>query len=531
MVSLSAPGEIASTRFTRRRLAALTVAVLIAPVTLGVETALGVNPTIWAVVVFSIIAFLLVLARMNLSIVQIQAANAERTAAQAELTHQAAHDPLTGLANRAQAMRLISASLSRAQRSGAMIGLLFVDLDGFKQVNDTLGHQAGDEVLQTVAERMRATVRSGDVVARLGGDEFLVLLEPVEEEATAVFVAERMIAAIAEPLRLRTGHHARIGASAGLALSQDAGADPERLLQEADIAVYRAKSSGRGRVEVFDRSLRDRLVRRSLLEESIKAALSSNSVDLTPVPIVELITGELGGMEARIRCPVGGDLVDRSILVAELGRSPAIIELDSWTMQHACASLVALGHARESLTIVVPVTAHHLLLDRVCGDVADALAASGAAASRLVLLLSAAEISDDLRLLANLDTLRGWGVRLCLDGFGAGTAPTNQLLQLPVSTVRLHATMLRQTSRAALEEPQETVGGQGGAPTTLQMLRLTVQTAHAFGYRVIAPGLDDADALAAATHTGCAYGQGGAATELLQDQDSEPASPAQWPRR
>ena len=249
------------------------------------------------------------------------------------------------------------------------------------------------------------------------------------------------------------------------------------------------------------------------------------------MPIVELITGELGGMEARIRCPVGGDLVDRSVLVAELGRSPAIIELDSWTMQHACSSLVALGHARESLTIVVPVTAHHLLLDRVCGDVADALAASGAAASRLVLLLSAAEITDDLRLLANLDTLRGWGVRLCLDGFGAGTAPTNQLLQLPVSTVRLHAAMLRQTSRAALDEPEETVGDRAGAPTTLQMLRLTVQTAHAFGYRVIAPGLDDADALAAATHTGCAYGQGVAATELLQDQDSEPASPTQWPRR
>ena len=531
MVSLSAPGEVASTRFTRRRLAALTIAVLIAPVTLGVETALGVSPTIWAVVVFSIIAFLLVLARMNLSIVQIQAANAERTAAQAELTHQAAHDPLTGLANRAQAMRLISASLSRAQRSGAMIGLLFVDLDGFKQVNDTLGHQAGDEVLQAVAERMRGTVRTGDVVARLGGDEFLVLLEPVEEEASAVAVAERMIAAITEPLRLRTGHHARIGASAGLALSQDAGTDPERLLQEADIAVYRAKSSGRGRVEVFDRSLRDRLVRRSLLEDSIKSALSSNSIDLTPVPIVELITGELGGMEARIRCPVGGDLVDRSVLVAELGRSPAIIELDSWTMQHACASLVALGHARESLTIVVPITAHHLLLDRVCGDVADALAASGAAASRLVLLLSAAEITDDLRLLANLDTLRGWGVRLCLDGFGAGTAPTNQLLQLPVSTVRLHAAMLRQTSRAALDEPQETVGDDGGAPTTLQMLRLTVQTARAFGYRVIAPGLDDADALAAATHTGCAYGQGEAATDLLQDHDSEPASPTQRPRR
>ena len=522
MLSLSAPRELMNTRFSHGRLAALTIAVLIAPVTLGIETALGVSPTIWAVVIFSIIAFLLVLARMNLSIVQIQAANAERTAAQAELTHQAAHDPLTGLANRAQAMRLISGSLSRAQRSGAVIGLLFVDLDGFKQVNDTLGHQAGDEVLRAVAERMRRTVRAGDVVARLGGDEFLVLLEPLDEQASGVSVAERVIAAIAEPLRLRSGHHARIGASGGLAISQDAGTDPERLLQEADIAVYRAKSSGRGRVEVFDRSLRDRLVRRSLVEDSVKAALSDNSVDLTLVPIVELITGELGGMEARIRCRVGVDLVDRSDLIAELGRSPAIIELDSWAMQHACATLVALSHAREGLTIAVPVTAHHLLLDRVCGDVADALAASGAAANRLILLLSTTEITDDLRLLANLDTLRGWGVRLCLDGFGAGTAPTNQLLQLPVSMVRLHAAMVRQATRTTPNEAPDHASAVSAPPSSLQMLRLTVQTAHAFGYRVIASGLDDVDTLSAATHTGCVYGQGLAATDLLPDDEIEP---------
>ncbi|HEY5784286.1 MAG TPA: diguanylate cyclase [Microlunatus sp.] len=529
MVSLSAPVELTRTRFSRGRLAALTIAVLIAPVTLGVETALGVSPTVWAVVIFSIIAFLLVLARMNLSIEQIQAANAERTAAQAELTHQAAHDPLTGLANRAQAMRLIAASLSRAQRSGAVIGLLFIDLDGFKQVNDTLGHQAGDEVLRAVADRMQRTVRAGDVVARLGGDEFLVLLEPLDEQPSGVSVAERIIAAIAEPLRLSTGHHARIGASGGLAISQDAGTDPERLLHEADIAVYRAKSGGRGRIEVFDRSLRDRLVRRSVIERSVMTALAGNSVDLTVEPVVELITGELGGMEARVRCRVGDALVDRSDLMAELGRSPAIIDLDSWAMQHGCATLAALSRGREALTIAVPVTAHHLLLDRVCGDVADALAASGLAANRLILLLSTGEITDDLRLLANLDTLRGWGVRVCLDGFGAGTAPTNQLLQLPVAMVRLHRTMVRQAIRATPNEAPGSASAESAPPTSPQMLRLTVQTAHAFGYRVIASGLDDRDALAAATHAGCAFGQGLAATDLLPDHATEPSPLARRP--
>ena len=173
MVSLSATApDRPRPPSRRRRLAALTVAVLVAPAVLAVETLLGVEPSVWAVVFGSVAVFALVMARMNLSIVQIQAANAERAAAQAELSHQAAHDSLTGLANRAQAMRLITAALSRAQRSGAVIGLLFIDLDGFKQVNDTLGHRAGDEVLRRCGRadaggrpgrRRRVPVRRGRV--------------------------------------------------------------------------------------------------------------------------------------------------------------------------------------------------------------------------------------------------------------------------------------------------------------------------------------------------------------------------------
>ena len=263
MVSLSATAPDTETTFSRRRLAALTVAVLIAPAILAVETLLGVEPSVWAVVFGSVAVFALVMARMNLSIVQIQAANAERAAAQAELSHQAAHDSLTGLANRAQAMRLITAALSRAQRSGAVIGLLFIDLDGFKQVNDTLGHRAGDEVLRAAAGRMKEAVRAGDVVSRLGGDEFVVLLEPLDEQASAVGVAERLVDAVGQPMILSDGHEARIGASVGVAISQDASTDADLLLSEADLAVYRAKKAGRGRVEVFDQDLQQTLQRRA----------------------------------------------------------------------------------------------------------------------------------------------------------------------------------------------------------------------------------------------------------------------------
>lgn len=510
MVAFTSPAAPAPTRFTRQRLAALTVAVLVAPVTLGVQTVLGVPPSIWATVICSVIVFLLVVARMNLSLEQIQAANAEREAAQEQLAHQAAHDPLTGLANRAQAMRLITGALSRGQRTGALVGLLFIDLDGFKQVNDTLGHQAGDEVLLAVAERMQRAVRAGDVVSRLGGDEFLVLLEPLDEQPSAVAVGERIIDAVAEPIRLRDGHRARIGASVGLALSQDAGTDADRLLQEADLAVYRAKSSGRGRIEVFDRSLRERLVIRTRLEDAIRAALHSGSVELRLVPVVELGTGELAGLETRVSCCVDGQPVERDDLVADLGRSPAIVELDRWTLRRATVALALLEEQHPTVSVTVRMTVHHLLLDQVREDVREAIAAVPGSSGRLVVSLPATDVTGDARLLTNLDLLRDWGVRICLDGFGAGSAPTHQLLRLPVSLVRLDPLLLT-TTPARAADPADHVSG----PTTAQMLRLTVQTAHAFGYRVIAPGLADGTAISSAIQAGCELGEGQAAAALL----------------
>jgi GGDEF domain-containing protein len=182
MVALTSPSKPEPVRFTPARLITLGLAALVPPAVLGVEAALGARLG-------------LVIARMKLSLDQIQTANEEREVARVALAHQAAHDSLTGLPNRAQVTYLMRGALGRAQRSGALVGLLFVDLDGFKQVNDTLGHAAGDEVLVTCSRLMQECVRTGDVVARFGGDEFVVLLEPVDEEASAVAVAERLIAA------------------------------------------------------------------------------------------------------------------------------------------------------------------------------------------------------------------------------------------------------------------------------------------------------------------------------------------------
>jgi diguanylate cyclase (GGDEF)-like protein len=171
--------------------------------------------------------------------------------AREELAFQAAHDPLTGLPNRVSAMQLLHAALSRAQRCGDLVAVLFIDLDAFKIVNDVHGHRAGDAVLRVVAERLRTEIRAGDTAGRLGGDEFVVVLDSVATEACAVEVADRIVAAVSEPIGLGAGEEARVGASVGIAFNLDGATDAEAVLHDADVAGYRAKNRGRGRVAVF----------------------------------------------------------------------------------------------------------------------------------------------------------------------------------------------------------------------------------------------------------------------------------------
>ena len=228
---------------------------------LAVQQLIGTGLDVWAVSIASLLMMLVVVGRMKVAIDQIVAANQLREQAQADLAHQAAHDPLTGLPNRSAGLLLIEEALDQARLRGTSTGLLFIDLDDFKKVNDTLGHGAGDAVLCEVAVLMRAAVRRGDVVARLGGDEFVVLLQPLDDEAAAVEVADRIVGELSRPIVIGNGYRVRVGASIGVAVGNQAGTDADALLREADTALYRAKASGRSRVEVFDRTLRAELSR------------------------------------------------------------------------------------------------------------------------------------------------------------------------------------------------------------------------------------------------------------------------------
>ncbi len=492
MLSMTEPSRDEPTTFSGSRLAALALAAAVAPGVLAAQALLGRPVDLWAVVIGSVALSGLVIARMKLALDQIQTANAEREVARVALAHQAAHDSLTGLPNRAQAVLLMRGALSRAQRTGAVVGVLFVDLDGFKQVNDTLGHGAGDEVLVAAGRRMQECVRDGDVVSRFGGDEFVVLLEPVDEEASAVLVAQRLVDSLAQPVELSSGREVDIGASVGVAIAQDGPVDPERLLAEADVAVYRAKVGGRGRVEVFDVSLRQELDRRQGLQDALLSAVAAGDLELRHEPVVDLRTGLVAGYEAKVLWPrVGSDELPRAALLPVAERTELVCELDAWTLRAAARQASNIPLTSRPSVLEVPLSARHLRRRRVVADVTGALADAGLDPERLVLVVSASDVVSDVTALAHLDELRALGVRVCVEGFGTHEAPTDRWSRLPVDLVRIDVAALAR-----------------GPLRTSTLLRLTIETAHTFGWSVVASGVAEPEQLEALTDFGCRYAQG-----------------------
>ena len=225
---------------------------------------------------------------------------------QQRLAHQADHDLLTGLPNRKAALEGLEMALGRAHRHGDTVVVLFLDLDGFKRANDAHGHHVGDLILRTCADRMQSTVRAGDLLARLGGDEFLVITERIASVRDAVELSERLIASISEPIEL-DGVTSRVGASIGIGISLDGHATALDLIRDADNAVHRAKSLGRGRVEIFDEQARTELAVQSDLEAALRDALTAGNLCLHYQPVTDTVTGELRGFEALARWTRDGD--------------------------------------------------------------------------------------------------------------------------------------------------------------------------------------------------------------------------------
>ena len=340
MKELSEPVTNPALHFRGLRLLAVVLATLISPALLAVHEVTGVAVDVWAVIIGSVVMFLLVVIRMSVAIEQIAAAHEALETLQDELAVQATHDPLTGLANRIQSMRLLAGALGRSRRSGATTGLLFIDLDGFKAINDSHGHRSGDEVLREVARRMETEIRDGDFVGRLGGDEFVVGIEDVIDEQRTVTLANRLIAAVSQPIEVGEDLVVQVGASVGVALGRGGEVDVETLLHEADVAVYRAKTAGKGCTEVFSGAVRAQMRLHDDLERSLRHAISHDELVVHYQPVVHVPTGRVECYEALVRWErpgVGLLHPDEFLPVAET--SDLICELDAWVLRAAVAEL------------------------------------------------------------------------------------------------------------------------------------------------------------------------------------------------
>ncbi len=421
----------------------------------------------------------------------------QREELQFALAHQATHDALTELPNRAQAVTLVTAALHRGRRSGAMTGLLFVDLDGFKAVNDGHGHAAGDAVLREVAARLGAGVRPGDVVCRLGGDEFVVLVEPVRSEQDLLELAQRLIASLSEPIRVQRAR-VRIGASIGVAIGRDGGTDADVLFAEADIAAYRAKAHGRGRAEMFDETLRRQLTQRAELESAVAAGLVQGEMTVAYQPVVDVATGSLSGYEALIRWERPGiGLVppDQFIPVAE--GSGLIGDIDRWMLHEATRQLAEwrarcpAGSPAPDATMAVNVSGRHLADRRVVTDVTDALAASGLPARLLVLEVTETVLVDDPLAYEHLTELRDMGVGIAIDDFGTGYTSIGQLRNMPVDTLKIDRSFVASTE-----------------PAHRELVALMIRAAHTFGLTVVAEGVEEPEQLARLRAQHCDHAQG-----------------------
>jgi diguanylate cyclase (GGDEF)-like protein len=364
--------------------------------------------------------------------------------------------------------------------------VLFVDLDGFKSINDSLGHGRGDELLIAVGKRLADTLRAGDTAARLGGDEFAVLVDALEDEREAVTVAKRVLAALRSPVTL-TGQEFTVRASIGVATARGPGGD---LLRDADLAMYQAKAQGRDRVVSFDCAMHEAMIAGVAMENDLRRALENDALHLAFQPIVDLETGRLRAAEALARWthPVHGNVTPGEFipLAEETG---LIVPLGSWVLRAACRA--AAGWA--DVPVTVNVSSVQLRSAEFVETVADALCASGLPAERLIIELTESVLMTDVkRTAALLRELKALGVRIAIDDFGTGHSSLQYLQQLPLDTLKI--------PKPFIDELEVDEGGV--------LARAILDLGRSFDLQVIAEGIETERQRERLRELGCTTGQG-----------------------
>jgi diguanylate cyclase (GGDEF)-like protein/PAS domain S-box-containing protein len=418
----------------------------------------------------------------------------ERALYQERLTRQAYQDTLTGLANRARFQERLEEALRQRDRT---VGLLFVDLDRFKVINDSLGHDAGDQLLREVAERLTACLREGDTLARLGGDEFTVLLPDISGPEVAVAVAERIIGHLKAPFEL-PGHSVVVGASVGIATGVASRDRPDALLRDADAAMYEAKARGRGRYALFHATMHTRAVSRLAIETELRRAIETGQLLLHYQPIILLGSGQMVGVEALLRWRrPDGTLVLPNEFVPVAEETGLIHPIGRWVLHEACDQLsrwrAELPQA-AGLSMSVNVSARQLQDPSLVSDVTSALQHAALDPASLVLELTETVMAENLEAATEtLQALRWMSVRLAMDDFGTGYSSLSSLSQLPLDILKIDQSFVSRLDRDA----------EGRA-----IVYAIMSLAGALGVRVTGEGIETPEQLSALVELGCQYGQG-----------------------
>jgi diguanylate cyclase (GGDEF)-like protein len=418
----------------------------------------------------------------------------ERSQVQARLAWQATHDALTGLPNRLFFLDQATMALARSQRSKMSVVVLFCDLDRFKFINDSLGHEAGNRLLIALARRLQEVVRPGDVVARFGGDEFTILCEGISDEAHALTIAERVARVVSTPFALGESE-VFVTMSVGIAMGQGPACRPEALMENADAAMYRAKARGGNRRELFDQAMRARARRRLAMHSSLYRAIERDEFLVHYQPNVALGSGEVEGVEALVRWqhPTQGLLYPDTFLpLAEQTR--LMRSLTSVVLQTALEQVAAWRQEGLDLSVAVNLSVANLLDAHLPLEVARLLAAFGLPPTALEVEITESTLMvDRVRSKEVLDALRGLGVRIAVDDYGTGYSSLAYLRELAVDELKLDKSfvipMLADDGAAAI-------------------VQSTVELAHALGLRMVAEGVETGAHLRELARLGCDVAQG-----------------------
>jgi diguanylate cyclase (GGDEF)-like protein/PAS domain S-box-containing protein len=434
----------------------------------------------------------------------------ERHTADQALRHRALHDSLTGLPNRLSFVDSLQGALQRAAASGTPVGVLFIDLDHFKRINDSIGHHAGDELLRAVAPRLRAHLRPGDVVARFGGDEFGILVDRLADEAEAIAIADRVAGAFAEPYPIG-GTDQFVSASIGVAVARPTGREPvdaELLIRDADAAMYRAKERGRGRCEAFDAEMRAHAVRRLEVERELRHALEREELELHYQPVIAIGSGEIIALEALVRWrhPRRG-VLDPGEFVSIAEESGLIEPIGRWVQETACRQALgwhALRPDQRPLDIAVNLSARQVVHRDLADSVSEVLTRTGLEPVNLRLEVTESSlVEESATAIATLEELSEIGVGLVLDDFGTGYSSLAYLNRFPFDALKIDRSF---------------IDGLGIEQERTAIVEAVIGMARALSLDAIAEGVENEAQLAELRRLSCEFAQGNLFSPPLQPQ-------------